>query len=127
MSTHAVPAVGQFGEHADAAGHARINYLNCSHGFKSWAFTLDHKRIGVMYLIERPGAFLLGGIFALLVRTELLTPGPHDHGRGDLQPDVHPARRDHGRSCSSSRASRRRWATSSCRDARGQGRGASRG
>ena len=51
------------------------NYLNCDRGLKSWLFTLDHKRIGVMYLVATLSSFLLGGIFALLVRTEHLTPG----------------------------------------------------
>ncbi len=50
------------------------NYLTAGHGFRSWFFTLDHKRIGVMYLISILSAFLLGGIFAMLIRTELLTP-----------------------------------------------------
>jgi cytochrome c oxidase subunit 1 len=52
------------------------NYLTYTRGFRSWAFTLDHKRIGVMYLISVLGSFLVGGIFALMIRTELLTPGP---------------------------------------------------
>ncbi len=39
--------------------------------FKSWAFTLDHKRIGVMYLVSILTFFLLGGIYAGLVRFEL--------------------------------------------------------
>ena len=51
------------------------NYLNCSYGIRSWLLTLDHKRIGVMYLVAILTSFFLGGIFALLVRTELLTPG----------------------------------------------------
>ena len=51
------------------------NYLTYTRGFRSWALTLDHKRIGVMYLVSVLGSFLVGGIFALLVRTELLTPG----------------------------------------------------
>jgi cytochrome c oxidase subunit 1 len=51
------------------------NYLNCDRGLKSWLLTLDHKRIGVMYLVATLSAFLLGGIFALLLRTEHLTPG----------------------------------------------------
>lgn len=51
------------------------NYLTYTRGFRSWALTLDHKRIGIMYLISVLGSFLVGGIFALLVRTELLTPG----------------------------------------------------
>ena len=56
-------------------GPARqANYLNASHGLLSWVTTLDHKRIGVLYLISTLTAFFLGGVFALLVRTELLTP-----------------------------------------------------
>jgi cytochrome c oxidase subunit 1 len=51
------------------------NYLNCSRGFWSWALTLDHKRIGVMYLVGVTFAFFLGGVFALAVRTELIAPG----------------------------------------------------
>jgi hypothetical protein len=27
------------------------NYLNETRGFKSWALTVDHKRIGIMYLV----------------------------------------------------------------------------
>jgi cytochrome c oxidase subunit 1 len=51
------------------------NYLTHDKGFLSWIFTLDHKRIGVMYLFSVLAAFALGGLFALLVRTELLAPG----------------------------------------------------
>jgi cytochrome c oxidase subunit 1 len=51
------------------------NYLTHDKGVLSWIFTLDHKRIGVMYLCSVLSAFALGGFFALLVRTELLTPG----------------------------------------------------
>ena len=51
------------------------NYLTYTRGVLSWVFTLDHKRIGLMYLVAVLGSFLVGGIFALLVRTELLTPG----------------------------------------------------
>lgn len=60
------------------SGHADNgkNYLNESHGIMSWLFTLDHKRIGVMYLCGIATMFFMGGIFALLVRTELFTPGP---------------------------------------------------
>ena len=51
------------------------NYLTHDKGVLSWIFSLDHKRIGVMYLCSVLVAFALGGFFALLVRTELLTPG----------------------------------------------------
>ena len=44
--------------------------------FKSWAFTLDHKRIGVMYLCGVMLAFALGGLQAGLVRAELWNGTP---------------------------------------------------
>lgn len=43
-------------------------------GFKAWALTTDHKRIGIMYLITISFFFLLAGVTALLMRYELLTP-----------------------------------------------------
>jgi cytochrome c oxidase subunit 1 len=51
------------------------DYLKHERGWKSWIFTLDHKRIGLMYLVSILIAFFLGGVMALLVRTELLTQG----------------------------------------------------
>src|SRR3954464_13683088 len=50
------------------------NYLNASHGLRSWFFTLDHKRIALLYLVSITLFFFLGGFFALLIRLELLTP-----------------------------------------------------
>jgi len=51
------------------------NYLNHEKGLWSWLTSLDHKRIGVMYFITVMIFFLIGGIFAMLIRTELLTTG----------------------------------------------------
>lgn len=51
------------------------NYLNHTKGIWSWLSTLDHKRIGLMYLFTTLTFFLVGGIFALLIRMELFTPG----------------------------------------------------
>ncbi|GIW77258.1 MAG: hypothetical protein KatS3mg104_2321 [Phycisphaerae bacterium] len=62
--------------HAPAEKPHGDNYLNHQSGLLSWAFTLDHKRIGIMYMIGVCASFLLGGVFAMMVRTELLTPGP---------------------------------------------------
>ncbi|MGC4030867.1 MAG: cbb3-type cytochrome c oxidase subunit I [Tepidisphaeraceae bacterium] len=60
-----------------AEPHAHgTNYLNHSKGLASWLFTLDHKRIGLMYMVGVLSAFALGGFFAMMVRTELITPGP---------------------------------------------------
>lgn len=47
------------------------NYLNYPKGIMSWFITLDHKRIGIMYLFSVLFFFLVGGIFALLMRMEL--------------------------------------------------------
>ena len=60
------------------------NYLTHTSGIKSWLLTLDHKRIGVMYLVSVLGSFLLGGVFALLVRTELMFPN-YDAVTGRIQ------------------------------------------
>ncbi|MYJ45121.1 MAG: cytochrome c oxidase subunit I, partial [Rhodothermaceae bacterium] len=51
------------------------NYLNASKGLWSWLSTTDHKRIGIMYAIACGAFFLLGGILATFVRTELGEPG----------------------------------------------------
>ncbi|NBV41706.1 cytochrome c oxidase subunit I [bacterium] len=51
------------------------NYLNVAKGIKSWLTTLDHKRIGLMYLLFITISFGLGGFFALALRLELLNPG----------------------------------------------------
>jgi cytochrome c oxidase subunit I len=54
---------------------AGSNYLNHEKGLWSWLTTLDHKRIGIMYMISVMTFFLIGGIFAMLIRTELFTVG----------------------------------------------------
>ncbi|HMC36640.1 MAG TPA: cbb3-type cytochrome c oxidase subunit I, partial [Actinomycetota bacterium] len=41
----------------------------------SWLTTTDHKKIGILYLINSFAFFIIGGIFALLMRTELAKPG----------------------------------------------------
>lgn len=56
------------------AGYAPDNYLNKSSGIFSWIFTLDHKRIGVMYLVGILTSFFIGGCLAMAVRAHLLTP-----------------------------------------------------
>ncbi len=38
---------------------------------KSWLFTTDHKRIGLMYIVTGFVFFFIGGIYALLIRTDL--------------------------------------------------------
>ncbi len=50
------------------------NYLNAGYGVRSWLLTVDHKRIALLYLASVTLMFMLGGIFAALIRLELLTP-----------------------------------------------------
>jgi cytochrome c oxidase subunit 1 len=75
MTTVPLPTSGPIRDTLEARPDSD-NYLTHTRGVLSWLFTLDHKRIGVMYMWAVLASFLLGGIFALLVRTELLTPGP---------------------------------------------------
>ncbi len=50
------------------------DYLTETRGLRSWLFTLDHKRIGVMYFWSTLAAFALGGVFAMIIRLSLLSP-----------------------------------------------------
>ena len=59
-----------------SAALPKKNYINAEDGILSWLFTADHKRIAMLYLISISFFFVLGGIFAGLIRLELLTPQP---------------------------------------------------
>jgi cytochrome c oxidase subunit 1 len=60
---------------AETVGNGRpSNYLNASYGIKSWLLTMDHKRVGILYLVVLTLFFLIGSVFASLIRLELLTP-----------------------------------------------------
>lgn len=54
------------------------HYANVKHTVASWLLTTDHKRIAILYLISITVFFAVGGLFASLIRLELLTP------QGDL-------------------------------------------
>lgn len=44
-------------------------------GLWSWITTVDHKRLGILYLITSVLFFLIGGLEALIIRSQLATPG----------------------------------------------------
>ncbi len=50
------------------------SYLENGHTVASWLLTGDHKRIAILYLISVSIFFLVGGIAAGMIRTELLLP-----------------------------------------------------
>ncbi|HVG39819.1 MAG TPA: cbb3-type cytochrome c oxidase subunit I, partial [Pyrinomonadaceae bacterium] len=56
----------------------RLNYLTNGYTLKSWLLTKDHKRIALLYLASISFFFLIGSIYAMIIRLELLTP------QGDL-------------------------------------------
>ena len=53
-------------------------------GWASWLTTVDHKKIGIMYIVSAFVFFIIGGIEALLIRTQLVVPD-----NNFLTPDVY--------------------------------------
>lgn len=52
----------------------REHYINTDYSWQSWLFTVDHKRIAILYLISITLMFFIGGLGAMVVRLNLLTP-----------------------------------------------------
>src|SRR5678809_1233941 len=65
-------------ESFEASLPPKVNYINAKYGLKSWLLTKDHKRIALLYLGSITFFFFIGGLYALMIRLELLTP------QGDL-------------------------------------------
>ncbi|MGH9737828.1 MAG: cytochrome c oxidase subunit I [Candidatus Acidiferrales bacterium] len=57
-----------------ASAEPQVNYLNARYGIKSWLLTVDHKRIGLLYLGTITCMFVVGGIAASMMRINLLEP-----------------------------------------------------
>jgi cytochrome c oxidase subunit 1 len=51
-----------------------VNYINTDHSLSSWLLTGDHKRIAVLYLVSVTFFFIIGGLLAMMIRMQLLTP-----------------------------------------------------
>mgnify|MGYP003694159595 CR=1 FL=1 len=75
---------------------SKVNYINAQYGLKSWLLTRDHKRIALLYTGSITFFFFIGGLYAMMIRLELLTP------QGDLLQSTtynkvfHSARNHHG-------------------------------
>lgn len=61
--------------HASAEHGHHDNYLVAKKGLSSWLWTVDHKRLGIMYLASVILFFIVGGLAAIAVRSELMNPG----------------------------------------------------
>src|SRR5262244_2752234 len=51
--------------------------LHAERGALAWVATVDHKRIGILYLVTTFVFFLVGGVEALLLRLQLAVPNNH--------------------------------------------------
>jgi hypothetical protein len=76
-----------FATNPDGTHAEEPSYLWAKPGLWSWLTT-------VISVMSRPSSWAACSRCSCAL--ELLTPGPHHHGRGHLQPHVHAARRDHG-------------------------------
>ncbi|MCF8233667.1 MAG: cytochrome c oxidase subunit I [Bacteroidales bacterium] len=52
-----------------------VNFFQAKKGLASWIFTLDHKRIGLLYFYSVLAFFLVGVLLGFLMRLELIAPG----------------------------------------------------
>jgi len=52
------------------------SYINARKGLMSWIVTVDHKRIGLLYLFSTLFFFAIAGFSAVAFRLELFTPAP---------------------------------------------------
>lgn len=70
MTAHGSPSASAHG--------GEINYINCEKGFWSWWMTIDHKRLGLMYLYSMFAIFIIAGLAALGLRLEHMYGGGSD-------------------------------------------------
>jgi len=74
MTTTTIPGPIDDSPLIEPSALGQRNYINDEYGVFSWLLTRDHKRIALLYLFSVTVFFVVGGIFAFLMRLELLTP-----------------------------------------------------
>jgi cytochrome c oxidase subunit 1 len=71
---HATESMNVTAPLPEAVSSPRHHYLNAGYTVRSWLLTVDHKRIGLLYLLGVTFFFMVGGAAATSVRLELMTP-----------------------------------------------------
>src|SRR3990172_3012274 len=61
--------------YATARAHEGHGSAYPRRGLVRWLTTTNHKDIGILYIVTSFSFFILGGVLALLMRTELYAPG----------------------------------------------------
>ena len=79
---------------ASVAGSRLEKIWETDPGIAGWLSTVDHKEIGMRYIVTALIFLLLGGLQALVMRVQLARPEPASAHAGAVQPAVHDARRD---------------------------------
>ena len=69
---HGSPAAGG---HDHEVAHDHHEHHGAPHGWRRWVYATNHKDIGTMYLVFAFTMFMVGGVLALGIRTELFHPG----------------------------------------------------
>lgn len=57
-----------------ASNAIAISRTSAPTGIMSWIMTVDHKRIGILYIVTAVVFFIIGGLEALIIRTQLAVP-----------------------------------------------------
>lgn len=60
---------------SNVSSSSDLSFFQVSKGIRSWLFTLDHKRIALLYFYTISFFFMAGVILGLLMRIELIAPG----------------------------------------------------
>ncbi len=77
MSAAEERAPGGARARADFPGPKLLEIWETKPGFINWLASVDHKEIGLRYIVTAFGFLILGGIEALIMRMQLAQPGGH--------------------------------------------------
>src|SRR6201992_2780415 len=74
MAGSSIPVPGGLGATAGVAGETGGTWLEVLH---SWVVTVDHKKLGIMYVLYAMLFLVIGGIEAIIIRIQLFFPDNH--------------------------------------------------